>query len=203
MRPRTPSFFKLTSAVTLCSTLAAHAHPGHYHPPQEVDEFDTESLMSAVTHPFTGVDHLLVALAVGAVAFMMGKRLGFMLSLLFLSSLALGFASAKLAVAMPMVEQGLALSVLAAGILLMPRQRVSSLTSFCVVALIGFWHGNAHGLEMGQASLGAALVLGSGTALMLGVGSARLMMIRSPLAVRCAGVAVAIVGMVLCAVRFS
>ncbi len=203
MRPRTLSAFKLAPVFTLFGSLPAHAHPGHYHPPTEVDEFDSESFMSAVAHPFTGLDHLMVAVAIGALAFLMGKRLGAAFSALFMGALAIGFMTGKAGLALPMLEQGLALSVLAVGSLLISNQKASSFISFGIAAVIGFWHGNAHGLEMSNAMLGVGLGLGTVSALLIGVGTAQAMTLLSPKAVRYAGGAVAITGVVLCAVRLA
>ncbi len=203
MRSRTLSAFKLAPVLTLCGTLAAHAHPGHYHPPQEVDEFDTESFMSAVTHPFTGLDHLMVALAIGALAYLMGKRLGTMLSALFMGALALGFIVGKAGLSVPMLEQGLALSVFGVGALLIAHQKAGSMICFSIATVIGFWHGNAHGVEMSNTILGLGLGLGTMSAVLLGVGAAQMMTLHSSKAVRYAGVAVAITGLVLCMARFA
>jgi urease accessory protein len=202
MRPRTLSAFKLAHVFTLFGSLAAHAHPGHYHPPTEVDEFDSESFMSAIAHPFTGLDHLVVALAIGALAFLMGKRLGAAFSALFMSALAMGFFAGKAGLVMPMLEQGLALSVFGVGSMLI-NQKMGSVSRFGIAAMIGILHGNAHGLEMSNTMLGLGLGLGTVSALLIGVGTAQAMTLISSKAVRYAGGAVAITGLVLCAVRLA
>ena len=69
--------------------------------------------------------------------------------------------------------------------------------------MIGFWHGNAHGLEMSNMMLGVGLGLGTVSALLIGVGTAQAMTLLSSKAVHYAGGAVAITGLVLCAVRLA
>ncbi|MBL9152372.1 MAG: HupE/UreJ family protein [Verrucomicrobiales bacterium] len=55
---------------------ALHAHPGHVHPPEEVDEFDVEAFLSAAAHPFTDLDHWLTMLVAGGLVAMAGRGPG-------------------------------------------------------------------------------------------------------------------------------
>ena len=104
---------------------------------------------------------------------------------------------------MPLLEQGLAMSVIAAGAMLMLATRPNSLLRLAIVAAIGFWHGNAHGSEMSAATAGIGLVLGTLAAVALGAALTRLITTRAPMAARYAGAAVTLVGLVLCVLRLS
>ena len=203
MRHRQLSVTIAASIVMLLGTVVAHAHPGHYHPPQEVDEFEQESFTSAVTHPFTGLDHLTAALAVGGLAISLGRRSGSALAASFAGSLALGAVLGQAGSTMPMIEQGLAVSVIAAGALLMFASRTSSAMRLAIVAAMGFWHGNAHGSEMSGAMSCVGLLLGTATAVALGAACTRLITARLPVAARYAGGAVAAIGLVLCVARLA
>ena len=73
---RFPLLWFLVVIIALGFSAEAWAHPGHPHPVEEVDEFDDEAFMSALVHPFTGLDHLVVMLAVGAASFLSRRLLG-------------------------------------------------------------------------------------------------------------------------------
>ena len=63
----------LASAVVFLSQLAAHAHPGHYHPPGEEDEFD--ALRADWLHLHGGLEICLLAvLVLSPLVFWMSRR---------------------------------------------------------------------------------------------------------------------------------
>lgn len=190
------------AALTLAHTLSAH--PGHYHPEgDQVDEFDAESFFSAVAHPFTGLDHLVAALAVGCLALAMGRRMGLTLSALFLGMLAIGSAVGRQGLGLPLLEQGLALSVVGLGLMLMLYKNTGHTTRLAIVAAMGFWHGNAHGLENAGGLFAVGLWLG--TLLVVALGA----LIALPAArltaqpYRYAGAAVALAGGIFCLALLS
>lgn len=195
--PSTPAYL----LALLTPVLAAH--PGHDHPFEELDEFDVPDAAHALLHPFTGLDHLLAALTIGVLAFVLGRRLGGLLSLCFLGSLAMGWALAKIGLNVPMLEQGIALSVLAAGLLILFRTPASNEIRFAAVAAMGLWHGGAHGVEMPATTSALGLLLG--TALLIGSGSAlaTLGTRRLPGFARAAGATVAFAGVILVALRLA
>ena len=203
MRHRSFSISIVASLVFAFGALTLHAHPGHYHPPQDVDEFEQESFSSAVAHPFTGIDHLAAAVAIGCLAMSLGRSSGRTLAASFIGSLTLGLALGQTAATLPLLEQGLAVSVIAAGALLMLATRPNSRLRLAIVAAIGFWHGNAHGSEMSAAMSGVGLVLGTACAVALGAVMTRLITAKTPVAVRYAGAAVTVVGLVLCVLRLA
>lgn len=190
------------AALSLVQSLSAH--PGHYHPEaDQVDEFDTESFFSAVAHPFTGLDHLVAALAVGFLAFAMGRRMGLTLAASFLGMLTIGSAVGRAGLGVPFLEQGLALSVVGLGVMLMLYKHSSQTLRLGIVAAMGFWHGNAHGLENSGTLFAMGLWLGSLLVVALGA------LLALPLAQltarpwRYAGAAVAIAGGIFCTSLFA
>lgn len=130
----------------LCSLPAiAAAHPGHYHPPGEEDEFDT--FANGLLHPLTGADHLLLALATGWLAFSLGKGKARLPLSAFLIALAIGSWSGQGIHGGAILEVALAVTLLAAGALFGWRKNFQ-IASFAVAAgLGGFTHGFAHGAE--------------------------------------------------------
>lgn len=117
---------------------AAQAHPGH----------GATSLMAGLAHPF-GLDHLLAMVAVGVwsvSALPQGKAwqgpAAFLLALVV--SAALGAAG----VSLPFLEQGVALSVVLFGALLvLARRPVPASLGLGLVAAAASLHGLAHGAE--------------------------------------------------------
>ncbi len=163
------------SLLALKTTALAHHLPPGY---EDVDEFDQVQMVSGLLHPFTGLDHLLLALSIGWLAYLAGKRMGIILSSAFFGSLALGMTLGRMGVAVPMLEQGIALSVIAGGVLLAYAARQMKYSSLVLAVLAGLWHGNAHGAEMPSAAsslaFGAALIAGTVAIASAGVGLAAL-----------------------------
>lgn len=180
------------------SAAMAHAHPGHYHPPDEVDEFDT---LPAVLHPFTGLDHLLAALAVGWIAWTVGRRLGTMIVAGFLLSMIAGITLGRFSLSGGYIEQGLALSVAGLGVLLALSRSCPAPLRVALVVSFGLCHGLAHGTELpagisapawGMAMVtGTSLICAAGT--VLGTLSSQL----GPVMPRLAGAALTVTGVTL------
>jgi urease accessory protein len=172
----------------------------HHLPPgfEDVDEFDQARMVSGFLHPFTGLDHLPLALSIGWLAFVSGTRRGGMLAASFVGSLAVGMITGRLGFALPMLEQGLALSVVAGGVLLAYASRRSPSSVLALAALAGLWHGNAHGAEMPAAAAsighGAALLAGTAAILSAGIGLAALCVRREEPMRRWIGTGVALAG---------
>jgi urease accessory protein len=145
--------------------VAHHLPPGF----EDVDEFNQARMVSDLLHPFTGLDHLLLALSIGWLAFTAGARRGGVLAASFLGSLSLGMVGGRFGLGLPMPEQGIALSVVVAGLVLAYVARRLPYSALLLAVLAGLWHGNAHGAEMpGAASfIGYAAALLAGTASMV------------------------------------
>ena len=198
----TPLVLILFSLVMLPATVMAH--PGHYHPEhEEVDEFTTESFLSAVTHPFTGLDHLVTAMAIGWLALSLGRQRGVLLSIIFLSTLLTGWMLGRSGHLLPLVEPGLAVSVLLAGILLSLREPASAWIMTCLVAFMGFWNGNAHGNELPALSAGAGLFTGTLAVVIIGSALASVFALWTRKSFRYAGAMAIATGLVLCIARLS
>jgi urease accessory protein len=152
--------------IFLASALPALAH----HTPEgmeDVDEFADDAFLSAVQHPWTGIDHLLAALAVGLMALAWGRKLGGWSIVSFLASMAAGLCAGRLGLALPLQEQGLAASLLLCGGLILGVKWLSSRGLIAIVTAVGFWHGAAHGGEMSANA--SAFLVGSG--LLIGTAS--------------------------------
>lgn len=131
----------------------AMAHAGH----------EPTGLVSGLLHPPGGIDHLLAMLAVGLWAFQLHTRRAadgagqsprfrplplWALPAVFLLGLTAGGVLGASGLNLPMVESGIALSVLLLGFMLGMAWRLASIVPLLLVGLFGLLHGHAHGAEM-------------------------------------------------------
>lgn len=148
-------------------------------------------------HPFSGLDHLLVMLAVGLWAAQMGGAFLWRLPLAFLAAMAGGaLLSSPLANA-GWVEPALGATVVGMGLMLAFAVRLPAYFALLAVGLFAVFHGFAHGLEAPQAALPMDYALGflSATACLHGIGVfLGLALSRFGFTLRAGGVAIAIAG---------
>ncbi|MGV8892199.1 MAG: HupE/UreJ family protein [Burkholderiaceae bacterium] len=115
----------------------ANAHPGH-----------GGSLMAGIAHPLFGLDHVLAMVAVGVWAFQLGGRAKWLVPASFVALMAVAGGVGMAGIALPMVEIGIATSVLILGLLIAFSVRVTPAIGAVIVALFAIFHGYAHGAEM-------------------------------------------------------
>ena len=149
-------------------------------------------------HPFLGIDHLLAMVAVGLWAAQLGGAALWRVPLAFVAVMAIGALCAQSGVSPTFLEAAIAASVLALGILVACRLRVSGVLSLLLAALFAVSHGYAHGLEMPQAAapsgyglgfmLATASLHGLGILIGLGLGRQRALL-------RTGGAAIALAGL--------
>lgn len=129
----------LSAAMLLVASGAAFGHTGH----------PVSGWAAGCIHPFSGLDHMLAMLAIGLWAVQSEERRVWLLPAAFMSALAAGAAVSMIwQYAMPALETGMALSVLAIGLLIALSVRLPVGISMEIVALFGIFHGYAHGLEL-------------------------------------------------------
>jgi len=134
----------LVILAALVTSAGAQAHDGHAF----------NSFFDGFAHPWSGFDHVLAMLAVGLWAMQMRRKAArWALPLGFAGSVVL-FALAAYAgvlpavIDAPLMESGIILSLMVLGVLLVLRLRPPPLAAFGVVALMGAFHGHAHGVSM-------------------------------------------------------
>lgn len=137
-------------ALILLGNSTALAHPGH----------DVSGLSAGLLHPFNGLDHLLAMVAVGLWAAQNGGRKIWLLPAAFMLMMAAGAKCALIYPFLPLIESGIAASVLVLGIIIALSLKLSARLSIAITASFGFFHGYAHGLEMFGASEAQAYALG-------------------------------------------
>lgn len=185
---------KLAVAAAMLMPATAMAHSGH-----EVSGF-----MAGLSHPVGGLDHLLAMVAVGLWAARMGGKAQWAVPAAFVVTMLLGGVLAVSGVAVPFVEGGIMLSVIAMGILLAFAVKFSPAVCAALVAGFALFHGAAHGTEMPLEASGLAYGAGFAlaTAALHGAGivlAKASMKIKAEMATRIAGGAIAAAGLVMVA----
>lgn len=107
-------------------------------------------------HPLSGLDHLLAMVAVGWWATQNQRRALWMLPLAFSIMLMTGLILGISGIRIPIVESGIAGSVLALGLLIAFAVRLPVKTGAALIGGFALLHGQAHGIEM-QAGTSAGM----------------------------------------------
>lgn len=99
-------------------------------------------------HPITGLDHVLAMVLVGMLAWQLGGRALWLVPSTFVLVMAGGGALAVAGVAVPLVELGIALSVVVLGAAVAFGIRAPVAVAMGIAGLFAVFHGQAHGAEM-------------------------------------------------------
>jgi urease accessory protein len=163
---------KMLSIVTLLMLAAgpALAHPGHG---------STASFAAGIAHPFGGLDHIAVMVAVGLWAALKGGRALWLWPAAFVGVMLVGAAFGMAHVPVPLVEPGILASVVALGLLVALAVDLPVWTGAAIVAVFALLHGHAHGTEVAETVSGAEYMAGFALATAtlhgVGIGFAQLM----------------------------
>ncbi len=115
---------------------------------------------AGVAHPFSGLDHLFAMLAVGIWAAQQGGRALWAIPLAFVGTLVAGGLLAINGIHLPLVEPGIAASLLVLGLLIATSARLPVSAGAALVGLFALWHGHAHGTELPEAASPAGYAIG-------------------------------------------
>ena len=183
-------------AILLLAPTSAFAHFGADH---------THSFGEGFAHPFSGLDHILVMVTVGLLAWQLGGRAIWLVPATFVSLMALGGALGIAGEPLSVVEYAIAASAIVLGAMVAFGTKLPVAGAAAIVGLFAIFHGYAHGTGIpADASAGAfaagfilATVLlhacGIGTGLLVGRMSAG----YGALAYRAAGTFVAVAGVAI------
>lgn len=154
----------LVAAVALLiAPHLASAHPGH-----------GGEMTDGFLHPLLGIDHVLAMVAVGLWAAQLGGRAVGMIPAVFVGVMVVGAALGAGGIALPLVETGIASSVLVLGVLIAAVRKVSIPIGAAIVGSFAILHGHAHGAGMiaGASTAGyvVGLILATTALLSVGVG---------------------------------
>lgn len=180
----------LALAVVTVYAGAAHAHTGHD---------SAGGFANGFLHPFFGRDHVVAMVAVGLWGAILGAPAIWVLPVVFPVVMAVGGALGVIAVPLPGVESGIALSGVVLGLLVAFAIRTPLWIAAVVVGLFAVFHGYAHGTELPVAAdpmaYAAGFVVATGLLHVGGITIGRLWTRPAGAwVVRSAGIVVALVG---------
>lgn len=123
-------------------------------------------------HPLTGLDHVLAMVAVGVFATQLGGRSLWAVPAAFVLAMTVGGAAGYYGMQMPLVEQGIAASVITMSLAVAVGVRMPTIPAMGLVAAFALFHGHAHGAEGTAAGSFAGYAVGFvvATALLHAVG---------------------------------
>jgi urease accessory protein len=172
------------SGALLFWSLSAEAHTG---------AGAVQHFVDGVLHPLQGADHLLVMIAIGLSAGIMGGRALWLLPGIFLSMMIVGAGLHVAGLTINSAETWVALSVLASGVMVWRQRQLPIAIAGSLVALFALSHGYVHAVEAGSSLTDYAAGFLLTTAALHGVGigigllsGVKLTMIRIMFAMLCA-----------------
>jgi urease accessory protein len=137
--------YKWLSALLLLISPSLYAHTGG---------LTEASLMTGFLHPLTGLDHLLVLMAVGFISVKYQGKPRILLPLLFFSLMITGAVLSQF-VTIPFIEKLLAFSVLGFGLLAIIHHQQTAKMLFIALSFFAIFHGYAHAAEIPAAATSA------------------------------------------------
>ncbi len=126
-------------ALPLLLAPAAQAHMGQH---------AVGGLIPGFQHPLGGLDHILAMVAVGLWAAQMGGVALWSVPLAFVGAMILGGMVGMTGLELPFTEQGILLSDLFLGAVVLVAMRLPLFVSVSIVSVFAVFHGYAHGVEM-------------------------------------------------------
>jgi urease accessory protein len=167
-RPLASRFLKLGAVLALLPAVAS-AHPGHDGGHDLGWDFS-----GGFVHPLGGLDHLLAMIAVGVWAAQLGGRARWLVPATFVGVMTLAASFGQHGFVPAGMEQMIAASLLAFGLLVATTKRLPLAAGLGLTALFASFHGFAHGAEIPATSGGLSYGLGfiAATVLLHGIGLA-------------------------------
>lgn len=133
----------IAAALLAGSTLPAFAH---------LDPVEHGSFMAGFSHPFFGTDHILAMLVVGLWASLLATRKAlWLVPAAFVGTMFAGFLAAMAGAPLFFVEPVILASVIVIGLLAAVALSVPVPAAMAMVGFSAFFHGYAHGGEIGAA----------------------------------------------------
>jgi urease accessory protein len=182
-------FQVLVLAAALWPTLArAHVEQGR-----------AEGFLAGISHPISGLDHVLAMISVGLWGAQLGAPAIWLLPVTFPVVMALGGMLGLMGVPLPGVEAAIALSGILLGLAILAEWKPPLWAAATIVGFFAIFHGHAHGTELPQGASGLlysiGFVVATGTLHAVGIGVGVIhRWDRGRVALRLAGAAVAIAG---------
>ena len=159
--------------------------------------------IGGMSHPLTGIDHIMVMVAVGLWASQIGGKAIWQIPAIFIGFMIFGGFLGAMGVRIPFVEQGIILSVILIGAVVAMALKPSSPASAVVAAIFAVLHGHVHGTELASLTIpeigyaaGFTLTTAALHAFGVGLGSI-LQKMKKPSLVRMTGGLIMLAGILL------
>ena len=133
------SRFTLLGTASLLAPLPALAH---------VEAGTASGFLSGLSHPISGLDHILAMVAVGIWGAQLGRPAIWLLPVVFPLLMAFGGFAGLVGGELPAIEARIALSAVVLGALILGQARLPLAVAILIVAFFAVFHGHAHGTEM-------------------------------------------------------
>ena len=148
------TFHALPAAILLFGLLATFGVSAHS------GEGVGGGFAAGFMHPLGGADHMLAMIAVGIWGAVLGVPLIYLLPIAFPLLMVVGGVLGIAGIPLPLVEIGIAGSVIALGSAIAFNWRAPLAVAIGIVAFFGVFHGHAHGTELPTAASPAAYAAG-------------------------------------------
>jgi urease accessory protein len=187
------SFWIKTGLAVLISLAFAQAAFAH------VESGQAAGFFTGLSHPWSGMDHVLAMIAVGLWGAQLGSPALWVLPIAFPMMMAVGAMMGLVGIPLPGVEIGIAFSAIVLGTMIWAQVRPKLVISIVMVGIFAIFHGHAHGTELpaGQSGLLYSMGFVIATGCLHGVGIALGLVHSLPagkLALRLAGTFISAMG---------
>ena len=140
MRHRAHIFLAAVAMTAMATPAFAHLDPAEH-----------GSFAAGFSHPLFGLDHILAMIGVGLWAALLGGRAIWRVPTAFVVTMMAGFVAATTDIGLPFVEPVVAASVVVLGLLALVALQAPTPVAMALVGFFAFFHGHAHGGELGEA----------------------------------------------------
>ncbi len=113
-----------------------------------VESGQAGGFLSGLSHPVSGLDHVLAMIAVGLWGAQLGRPSVWLLPVTFPMMMAFGGMLGLMGMPVPGIEVGIAVSGVVLGALILGETRLPLVGSLLIVAFFAIFHGHAHGTEL-------------------------------------------------------
>jgi urease accessory protein len=160
---------------------------------------ETGGFVTGLSHPVSGLDHVLAMIAVGLWGAQLGVPALWVLPVAFPMMMACGGMLGLMGIPLPGVEVGIAVSAIVLGVMVLLEAKPPLGVAIAIVAFFAIFHGHAHGTELpaGQSGLLYSIGFVAATGCLHGVGILIGLIHRwsaGKIALRVAGAGVALAG---------
>lgn len=142
-------FWMVLFSLVLSNTAFAHTGEGI-----------AGGLISGITHPIAGLDHVTAMVAVGILGAFLGRPAIWVLPVVFPLVMTLGGVLGLVGIPIPYIEAGIAVSSVVLGLMILLALKPALWIAAIIVAAFAIFHGHAHGTELPKAANALAYSIG-------------------------------------------